>query len=60
IRSYETKKRIPIIALTASAQETDRDRCIKSGMDDFISKPIKSDSITRILHKWLPSDNTTP
>ncbi len=56
IRSLETLKRTVIIALTASAQNTDRDTCLKSGMDDYISKPIKSNAIKTILDKWLPTD----
>jgi CheY-like chemotaxis protein len=56
IRSLETSKRTVIIALTASAQKTDRDTCLAAGMDDYISKPIKSNSIKTILDKWLPTN----
>lgn len=56
IRSLETLKRTVIIALTASAQKTDREICIQAGMDDYISKPIKSNAIKTILDKWLPTD----
>lgn len=50
IRKYSA---IPIIAQTAYAFETDRQRCIDAGCTDFISKPIKPDELHRILKKYL-------
>ena len=44
---------IPIIALTASAMQGDRDECINSGMDDYLSKPIKSQAIADMIDKWV-------
>jgi signal transduction histidine kinase len=54
IRAREDpQRRIPIIALTASAMESDRARCLRAGMDDFMSKPIKRDDLAKVLDKWL-------
>jgi CheY-like chemotaxis protein len=44
---------LPIIALTASVFKKDRERCIESGMCDFISKPLKQAELLRIISKWL-------
>ncbi|MDH3503885.1 MAG: response regulator, partial [Nitrospirota bacterium] len=45
---------IPIIALTANTMQGDRAKCLQSGMDDYLSKPIRPDELTRLLAKWLP------
>ena len=46
--------RIPIIAVTANAMSGDRDRCIRAGMDDFLSKPIDLQQLAEMLDKWCP------
>ena len=46
---------IPIIAMTADAMAGARDKCIKSGMTDYMSKPIAQENIENALKKWLPS-----
>lgn len=45
-------KRTPIIAMTANALQGDKDNCIAAGMDDYIGKPVKIDSLKEILNKW--------
>ena len=45
---------IIIIAMTASAMEGDRDRCIACGMDDYISKPVRLEDVRTMVEKWGP------
>ena len=52
--------RVPIIAMTANVQKQDSERCMSSGMDDFLPKPIKLDMLESILERWLPPVETTP
>ena len=53
---YQQQARIPIIALTAHAISGAKDKCIASGMDDFLSKPFGMDALHSILYKWLEID----
>lgn len=46
---------IPIIAMTAHALSGDRQKCIASGMDDYISKPIDGQQVLLLLHQYLPA-----
>jgi CheY-like chemotaxis protein len=41
-----------VIAMTANAMQGDREECMRAGMDDYISKPIKLELLMSILEKW--------
>lgn len=45
--------RVPIVAMTASAMAGDREKCLRSGMDDYLSKPFTRDQLLRVINKWL-------
>ena len=47
-------KHVPIIALTAMAVKGDRERLLAAGMDDYISKPIDTKKLVKVLGDWLP------
>jgi PAS domain S-box-containing protein len=44
---------IPIIAITANAMRNEAEHCIELGMNDYVTKPIKLDSLKALLSKWL-------
>jgi CheY-like chemotaxis protein len=53
IESNENRKRIPIIALTASAMGSDRDSCLEAGCDGYITKPLSQVELRSVLVKYL-------
>ncbi|GAO29990.1 sensory box histidine kinase/response regulator [Geofilum rubicundum JCM 15548] len=57
IRELEksTNTRVPIIAVTANAFPEDKDRCLASGMDDYISKPFQPDELLEKIRQHLNS-----
>jgi CheY-like chemotaxis protein len=58
IRDFEEKsnrKKSIIIALTANAMAGDRERCLESGMNDYLAKPINLNGLTNSLERWLPA-----
>ena len=56
IESINNTPRTPIVAFTANSMQGDREKCLASGMDDYISKPVNRDALENKLSKWLPED----
>jgi CheY-like chemotaxis protein len=52
----EKYKKVPIIALTANVVGDMRDMFLKSGMSDFLSKPMEPAEMERVLREWLPQE----
>jgi CheY-like chemotaxis protein len=44
--------RTPIIALTAHAMVEDEQRCREAGMDDYLSKPVRAETVRAMLTRW--------
>ncbi|CAE6500222.1 unnamed protein product [Rhizoctonia solani] len=52
LESAETRS-VPIIAMTASAIQGDKEKCLKVGMSDYLSKPVKRQALEAMLVRWL-------
>ncbi|MBW2609114.1 MAG: response regulator [Deltaproteobacteria bacterium] len=48
-----SSSRVPIIAMTAHAMKGYRERCLETGMDDYISKPLKRKGLLAMVEKWI-------
>jgi len=46
-------RRIPIIAMTANAMTGDREKCLETGMDDYLAKPVKRELVFEMVKKWV-------
>jgi len=51
--------RVPIIAMTAHAMASDREKCLEAGMNDYITKPIEPQALAKVLARWLPEARMT-
>jgi CheY-like chemotaxis protein len=53
----DNRPRMPIIALTAHALPTDRDRCLAAGMDGYLAKPLRPRALFDLLESMLAGAN---
>ncbi len=61
IRQDKRFKNLPIIAMTAHAMERDQEKCLKAGMNEYVSKPIDPQILFKTLARWIaPDENRRP
>ncbi|MDX8399426.1 MAG: response regulator [Gallionellaceae bacterium] len=57
IRKLQRFLTMPIIAMTANAMQSDQEKCLQAGMNDYISKPIDPEKMLKTLTRWIvPAD----
>ena len=52
--------RVPIVAITANALASDRDKSREAGMDDYIVKPFEPDNLYALVERWLGGGRVRP
>jgi response regulator RpfG family c-di-GMP phosphodiesterase len=52
----KNQNQVPVIALTANTIKGENDKCLQSGMNDYIAKPFKEDVFLKIIAHWIKAD----
>jgi len=60
IRKNPKWQEIPIIAVTANVMQGDREECLASGMNDYITKPYKREELKAVINRWAPNPPELP
>jgi two-component system, sensor histidine kinase len=60
IELTEQRARLPILALTAHAMADDRRKCLDAGMDDYLTKPVKLESLRAVLSRYVVAGTVEP
>lgn len=55
-RSLTQLQKVPIVAMTASAIQGDREKCMRAGMDDYLAKPVQRATLEKMLVAWLSGE----
>lgn len=60
LRAQPRFTHLPIVAMTANAQQVDREQCLEAGMNDHLAKPIEPEKLYATLDRWLAQASATP
>ncbi len=53
---FDADRQPVIIAMTANAMSGDQSACLEAGMDDYVAKPVKSETLRAALNRWIPAE----